>query len=312
VATFLVTHPDGLLHQTPGPVAEQVARLDVVLRALGDLPLTRVAAEAVDPEALKALHDPDYVDSVLNGIPEDGFACFDAGREEETFLSPTSRGALLRAAGGALQAVDLVLEDAARNAFVAMRPPGHHALRDAAMGFCFFGHAALAARHATDRHGLSRVAIVDFDVHHGNGTQELVQDDPRVLLITSQQRPLWPGSGDPSDSGPHGTVLNLALPPGTGGAEMRAAYAAQVFPRLRAFGPELVILSAGFDAHRDDPLGELTWVEEDFAWITRSLCAIAREACDGRVVSLLEGGYDLTALAASARAHVAALFAAFD
>jgi acetoin utilization deacetylase AcuC-like enzyme len=312
VTTFLVTHPDGLLHQTPAPVAEQVARLDVVLRAIQDLPLKRLAAKKATPEALSVLHDSDYVDAVLNGSRETGFACLDADREGETFLSPTSRGAILRAAGGALQAVDAVLAGPGRNAFVAMRPPGHHALRDAAMGFCFFGHAALAARHALDAHGLSRVAILDFDVHHGNGTQALVQDDPRVLFVSSQQRPLWPGSGDPSDTGPHGTVLNVGLPPGTGGAEMRAAYAETVFPRLRAFGPELVILSAAFHAHRDDPLGELTWMTKDFDWITRSLCAIARAKCGGRVVSLLEGGYDLDALAASARAHVAALCAAFD
>ncbi|MEM9549646.1 MAG: histone deacetylase family protein [Pseudomonadota bacterium] len=312
MTTALVTHTDCLLHRTPAHVPEQVARLDVVLRALEDLPMTIEAAPPIDLEALHALHDPAYVARVLSGPPDSGFACLDADREGETCLSSTSLNAVLRAAGGAVRAVDLVLGERYGNAFVAVRPPGHHALADKSMGFCFFGNVALAARHALEAHGLSRVTIVDFDVHHGNGTQALMWDEPRVLVVTSQQMPLWPGTGSPSDTGAHGNVLNVPLPPGSGGPEMRMAYAETVFPRLRSFAPELILISAGFDAHRDDPLAELNWREEDFNWLTRSLCAIARECGRGRVVSVLEGGYDLHALGLSARAHARGLCAAFD
>jgi acetoin utilization deacetylase AcuC-like enzyme len=204
----------------------------------------------------------------------------------------------------------MVLDGEVGNAFCAIRPPGHHAEKTTAMGFCLFGNAAIAAKHAMEAHGLDRVAVVDFDVHHGNGTQDLLWDESRALVITSQQMPLWPGSGDPSERGAHDNVVNLPLPPRSGGAEMRATYEAKVFPRLRAFRPELVIISAGFDAHQDDPLAELKWSTEDFRWLTQELCSIAAEMCDGRVVSTLEGGYDLSALAASARAHVEELIKA--
>uniref|UniRef100_A0A2A3JRB2 Histone deacetylase domain-containing protein n=1 Tax=Alloyangia mangrovi TaxID=1779329 RepID=A0A2A3JRB2_9RHOB len=206
--------------------------------------------------------------------------------------------------------MDAVLAGEAKTAFCATRPPGHHAEAETPMGFCLFGNAAIAAKHALDHHGLERVAVVDFDVHHGNGTQALLWDEPRALVITSQQYPLWPGTGAADETGGHHNVLNLPLPPGSGGAEMRAAYAAQAFPRLDAFRPDLVILSAGFDAHADDPLAELNWREEDFAWLTRELCRIAQGSAQGRVVSVLEGGYDLRALADSARVHVQELIEA--
>ncbi|MCG7623690.1 histone deacetylase family protein [Epibacterium sp. Ofav1-8] len=308
--TALVTHPEGLLHQTPAKVHEQVGRLDFVLRAIDDLPLARHSAPLAARDVIETLHDPAYVDHVLGSIPEQGFAFLDSDTDDETSLSPTSLNAVLRAVGGAARAVDLVLSGQAPNAFVAMRPPGHHALRDRAMGFCFFGNVALAARHAMERHGLRRVAIVDFDVHHGNGTQALLWDEPRALVVTSQQMPLWPGTGTPEERGAHDNVVNIPLLPGTGGAEMRALYAEQVFPRLRAFDPELILISAGFDCHRDDPLAELNWREADYDWLTRNLCAIANSTCAGRVVSVLEGGYDLPALASSARAHVEALIRA--
>ncbi|MCG7628221.1 histone deacetylase family protein [Epibacterium sp. MM17-32] len=308
--TALVTHPEGLLHQTPAKVHEQVGRLDFVLRAIEDLPLARHSAPLAARNVIETLHDPAYVDHVLGSIPEQGFAFIDSDTDDETSLSPTSLNAVLRAVGGAARAVDLVLSGEAPNAFVAKRPPGHHALRDRAMGFCFFGNVALAARHAMEGHGLKRVAIVDFDVHHGNGTQALLWDEPRALVVTSQQMPLWPGTGTPEERGAHDNVVNIPLLPGTGGAKMRALYAEQVFPRLRAFDPELILISAGFDCHRDDPLAELNWREVDYDWLTRNLCAIANSTCAGRVVSVLEGGYDLPALASSARVHVEALIRA--
>jgi len=175
------------------------------------------------------------------------------------------------------------------------------------MGFCLFGNAALAAKHALDHHGLSRVAVVDFDVHHGNGTQDLLWDEARALFVSSHQSPLWPGTGARDETGAHDNVMNLPLPPESDGAHMRQVYEAQVFPRLRAFAPELLIISAGFDAHADDPLAQLNWQTEDFTWLTQQLCDLADELCDGRVVSTLEGGYDLRALAASAAAHVQVL-----
>ncbi len=310
MTTALITHPEGLLHQTPAKVHEQVGRLDFVLRAIEDLPLDRHLAPLARRDQITPLHDPAYVDHVLGSVPESGFAFLDSETDDETALSPTSLNAVLRAVGGAALAVDLVVTGKTKNAFVAMRPPGHHALPAAAMGFCFFGNVALAARHAMDVHGLSRVAIVDFDVHHGNGTQALLWDEPRALVVTSQQMPLWPGTGAIEERGAHDNVLNLPLAPGTGGAEMREAYAETVFPRLRAFNPELILISAGFDCHRDDPLAELNWRENDYDWLTRNLCAIANSCCAGRVVSVLEGGYDLPALAASARVHVQALLRA--
>lgn len=198
----------------------------------------------------------------------------------------------------------MVLAGEVQNAFAAIRPPGHHAETDTSMGFCLFGNAALAAKHALDHHGLKRVAVVDFDVHHGNGTQDLLWDERRALVITSQQMPLWPGSGRADEDGAYGNVLNIPLPPDSDGSEMRALYQAQVFPCLRDFRPELLVISAGFDAHRDDPLANLNWSTQDFAWLTAELCEIAQDLCDGRIVSTLEGGYDLNALSTACAAHV--------
>ena len=312
MTTALVTHASGLLHRTPPGVADQVARLDFVTRALHDLPLKRVDAPLATEDQITPMHDAEYVSKVLGGCPDSGFSFFDADTDAETCLSPTSREAVLRSVGGALHAVDLVMSGSAANAFVAMRPPGHHALPDRAMGFCFFGNIALAAHHALTVHGVNKLAIVDFDVHHGNGTQHMVQDDPRVLFISSQQVLLWPESGLADETGPHDTVLNLPLAPGSTGAEMRIAFANTVFPRVRAFQPDLILVSAGFDAHRDDPLAELNWTEEDYNWLARSFCAIANACCGGRIVSVLEGGYDLDALGKSARAYVQALLRASD
>ena len=306
MATALITHAECLEHVTPEGHPERVARLEHVLHSLQGLELNRVSAPLVDMAHLAYVHPQSHIDAILNGAPEEGLNQLDA----DTWMSPGSVNAGLRAAGAVVKAVDLVLDGTVGNAFCAIRPPGHHAETATPMGFCLFGNAAIGAKHALEAHGLSRVAVVDFDVHHGNGTQDLLWNEARALTVTSQQMPLWPGSGDPSERGAHDTVLNIPLPPRSGGAEMRAAYEAQVFPRLRAFKPELIIISAGFDAHQDDPLAELQWTTEDFRWLTRQLCDLAADLCDGRVVSTLEGGYDLSALAQSARAHVEELMEA--
>ena len=218
MATALLTHRDGLSHHVPPGAPEQVARLSYIHTALADLDVMRVDAPLAEDGTIARCHPQSYIDSIRNRMPAQGFVGLDIGTDDETFLSPTSHNAIWRGAGGAVKAVDMVMDGTVGNAFVAMRPPGHHAEQALPMGFCVFGNVAIAAKHALEHHGLARVAVVDFDVHHGNGTQALLQDDPRALVITSQQMPLWPGTGDASDRGPHGTVLNLPLAPGTDGA----------------------------------------------------------------------------------------------
>ena len=300
MTTALITHADCLNHVTPEGHPERVARLEHILHALEPLDLKRVTAPMAAEDDILRVHPASYVSDLRKASPAEGWAQIDG----DTFMSPGSLDAAFRAAGAVVRGVDMVLGGEVQNAFAAVRPPGHHAETDTAMGFCLFGNAALAAKHALDHHGLSRVAVVDFDVHHGNGTQDLLWDEPRALLITSQQMPLWPGSGRPDEDGAHGQILNMPLAQGSGRAEMQAAYESQAFPRLRAFKPELIIISAGFDAHQDDPLANLNWSTADFAWITAELCKLASELCQGRIVSTLEGGYDLNALAAATRAHV--------
>ncbi|WIY26909.1 histone deacetylase family protein [Parasedimentitalea psychrophila] len=300
MTTALITHADCLTHVTPEGHPERVARLEHVLHALEPLDLLRVGAPMAAEDDILRIHPASYVAELRKARPNEGFGQLDG----DTFLSPGSLDAAFRGAGAVLRGVDMVLSGEAQNVFAAIRPPGHHAERDTAMGFCLFGNAALAAKHALDHHGLSRVAVVDFDVHHGNGTQDLLWDEKRALLITSQQMPLWPGSGRADEDGAFGNILNMPLPPESGGVEMRAAYQTQAFPRLRAFKPELIILSAGFDAHRDDPLANLNWTTQDFAWLTAELCALAQDLCGGRIVSTLEGGYDLNALSSACKAHV--------
>ena len=304
--TALLTHADCLGHVTPQGHPERVARLEHILHGLESLDLNRVTAPLAADDDLLRIHPEGYIREIRASRPDEGFRQIDG----DTFMSPGSVDAAYRAAGAVVRAVDMVLGGEAPNAFCAIRPPGHHAERETVMGFCLFGNAALAAKHALDHHGLGRVAVVDFDVHHGNGTQDLLWDEARALVITSQQMPLWPGSGRPDETGAFDTIVNIPLAPTTGGAEMRAAYQAQAFPRLRAFRPELIIISAGFDAHQDDPLANLNWSTADFAWITARLCQIANEVCEGRIVSTLEGGYDLNALAQATRAHVEELMKA--
>ena len=301
--TLLVENPAGLEHHTPAGHPERVERLAAVTAALSAPEfddLTRMIAPMADEAALLLGHPQTYVDWVRAQMPDSGRAALDA----DTHASPATWEAALRGVGGCMAAVDAVLTGRARNAFVATRPPGHHAERTRAMGFCLFSTVAIAARHALEHHGLSRVAVVDFDVHHGNGTQDVLWDEPRALFISSHQMPLYPGTGAASERGGSNNVLNLPLPPGSDGAAMRRAFQTQGFARLRDWAPDLILISAGFDAHADDPLANLMWDETDFAWITRGLCDIADEVCGGRVVSTLEGGYDLPALAASAAVHV--------
>ena len=303
MTTALISHPDCFDHVTPPGHPEQVARLDAVLSALEGLDLYRIDAPMAAEDDLLRAHPRSHVEAIRAAAPDEGWVSLDA----DTHMSRGSLAAAYRCAGGAVRAVDEVIQGAARNAFVAMRPPGHHAEKETPMGFCFFGNVAIAAKHALDHHGLKRVAIVDFDVHHGNGTQDLVEDDSRILFCSSHQSPLYPGTGAAHETGAHDNVVNVPLPDGAGSDLFRKAMTDTILPRVDQFAPELLLISAGFDAHAHDPLAGMQLREEDFAWITRQLCALADTHCDGRVVSSLEGGYDLEALGASARAHVEVL-----
>ncbi|MDT8857718.1 histone deacetylase family protein [Paracoccaceae bacterium Fryx2] len=303
MTTALFSHVGFDGHVTPPGHPERVARLAAVAEGLAGLDLLRLEAPVGAEADVLRCHPARYLNNVRTALPQEGWAQLDG----DTYMAPGSLEAALRGVGGACAAVDLVLGGGAANAFVVCRPPGHHAERETAMGFCLFGNVAIAAKRALDVHGLERVAVVDFDVHHGNGTQDLLWDEARVLFFSSHQMPLYPGTGYPSERGAHGQVVNLPLRGGSGGAEMRAIYEAEVFPRLDAFAPELILISAGFDAHADDPLAGLMWAAADFGWLTGRLCDVAAAHCGGRVVSTLEGGYDLAALAASVAAHVGVL-----
>ncbi len=307
--TLLVSHPSAAGHAVPAGHPERPDRIRTVMEVLAAErfgALLREDAVRGEPGLASLCHSDAHVDTVLGLAPQKGFSGVDA----DTFMSPGTLDACLHALGGAAQAVDAVIAGRARNAFLAMRPPGHHAERERAMGFCFFNTAGVAARHAQRRHGLGRVAIMDFDVHHGNGTQDVFWDDPTVLYASTHEMPLYPGTGDPSERGAHGTIVNAALRPGSDGEAFREAMTEAVLPRIEAFRPDLIIISAGFDAHHRDPLASLRFVAEDFAWATRRLCEAAERHAGGRVVSVLEGGYDLIGLGESAAAHVTALMEA--
>ncbi|MFQ1701432.1 histone deacetylase family protein [Loktanella agnita] len=302
MTTALITHDDCYDHVTPPGHPEQVARLDAVLGALEGFDLMRVKAPMAAEDDLLRVHPKSYIATIRDAAPEAGWRSLDA----DTHMSVGSLQAAYRAAGGAVRAVDMVMAGEAANVFVATRPPGHHAERETAMGFCLFGNVAIAAKHALDHHGLTRVAIVDFDVHHGNGTQDLVEDDARILFCSTHQSPLYPGTGAAHETGV-GNVLNVPLLGGTGSQGFRAAMEQQVLPRVDAFAPQLLLISAGFDAHEADPLAGMELTTEDFSWVTGKLCDLAEKHCSGRVVSALEGGYDLQALGESAAAHVEVL-----
>ena len=297
--TALVTHDACFDHVTPPGHPEQVARLDAVLGALQGMELHRVTAPLGAENDILRAHPAAHIAALRDAAPDEGWRSLDA----DTHMSVGTLEAAFRCVGGVVRAVDMVLGGDAPNAFVAMRPPGHHAERETPMGFCFFGNVAIAAKHALEHHGLDRVAIVDFDVHHGNGTQDLVEDDPRILFCSTHQMPLYPGTGAAHETGV-GNVLNCPLPDGAGSKAFRDVMEQVVLPRVDAFAPQLIIISAGFDAHSDDPLAGMNLVEGDFTWVTEKLCDLADRHCEGRVVSSLEGGYDLPALGASAAAHV--------
>jgi acetoin utilization deacetylase AcuC-like enzyme len=306
MATALFTHPGFDAHVTPEGHPERVSRLQAIRTALAGPQfdaLDRREAPIAERNELLRVHPEAYVAQIEAAIPDEGAVALDA----DTFVSPGSLDAALRAVGGAGAAVDAVIEGGVSNAFVAGRPPGHHAEAATPMGFCLFGTAAIVAKRALDHHGLSRVAVVDFDVHHGNGTQDLLWSEQRTLFVSSHQMPLWPGTGATHETGDFDNVINVPLAPMTGGAEMRRAYDREVWPALEDFAPELIIVSAGFDAHAADPLANLNWTEADFAWLTDRICDLADRHAGGRVVSTLEGGYDLKALAASVAAHVTVL-----
>jgi acetoin utilization deacetylase AcuC-like enzyme len=307
MSVALFTHPAALAHDTGEYHPECADRLRYVLRALEApefAPLLREVAPEASLAALEAVHDPAHVARLLAMAPKPGQL---AAIDGDTFVSAGTMQAARRGAGGAMAAVDAVMEGWARAAFVAMRPPGHHAEPDRAMGFCFFCNAAIAARHARTRWGLKRIAVVDFDVHHGNGTQAAFESDPDLFYASSHQYPCYPGTGAAAERGVAGNVVNMPLAPGASGREFREAWAYGIIPALEVFKPELLIISAGFDAHAADPLAQLRLGVADFTWITEALVGLADATCKGRVVSLLEGGYDLDALAASAAAHVRGL-----
>ncbi len=307
LTTALIGHLAALAHDMGAGHPERPDRLRVVNDILAGpsfAALRRLEAPEIDHSALLRVHPERFVDALLRVRPsERQLIRLDA----DTAIGFGTIPAALRGAGGAVKAVDDVLEKRAANAFVAMRPPGHHAERQTAMGFCFFNNAAIAARHAQRHHGVGRVAILDFDVHHGNGTQEIFWDDASVMYGSTHQMPLFPGTGAADERGEHDTIVNAPLRAGDGGSAFRAAVDDIILPRIEAFRPDLVILSSGFDAHRRDPLGGLDLDEGDFTWVTQRVMALAADCADGRVVSLLEGGYDLQGLSLSVAAHVLAL-----
>ncbi|WP_072793530.1 histone deacetylase family protein [Cognatishimia maritima] len=304
MTTALYTHPDCLDHVTPAGHPEQVARLKYIEAALRDVSgLDRRDAPDCDDDDILLCHPSDYLDMLTAAAPTSGWRSLDG----DTHMSPGTLRAARRAVGANVAAVDAVMSGEVDNAFVACRPPGHHAEQSTPMGFCLFGNLAIAAKHALERHGLSRVTIVDFDVHHGNGTQALLWNERRIQFFSSHQSPLWPGSGHPNETGGHNNIWNYPLEPHSGGQEMRQVYEAEIFPAIDRYQPELILVSAGFDAHAVDPLANLNWQTDDFAWLTERICDLASVHCGGRLVSTLEGGYDLRALADSVAAHVTIL-----
>ncbi|MFZ4791876.1 MAG: histone deacetylase family protein [Candidatus Competibacteraceae bacterium] len=308
MTTLLYTHPACLEHDTGFGHPECPARLTTILNALRCSPFAALEwrdAPPAEMAQLTRIHPQAHVEWLLARVPRQGHSAIDG----DTILSPGSGEAALRAAGAACAAVDAVLNGEASNAFCAIRPPGHHAEPRQAMGFCLFGNAAIGAAHARAAHGLERVAIIDFDVHHGNGTQAAVEQDAGYLYISTHQAHIYPGTGRRDERGV-GNILNLPLMANSGSADLRHVWQQAIKPALCAFQPQLIVISAGFDAHYLDPLAELNFDEDDYAWLTGQILAVATDCCGGRVVSLLEGGYNLPALATSVAAHVKALMEA--
>jgi acetoin utilization deacetylase AcuC-like enzyme len=301
---LLYTHPACLAHESGPGHPESPERLQAVLEALDNdrfAALDRVEAPRATREQLVRVHDPALIDLVAANVPEHGYARLDA----DTAMCPDSLEAALRAAGAVCASVDAVIDGTATRAFCAVRPPGHHATHATSMGFCLFNSVAVGAAHALAR-GIERIAIIDFDVHHGNGTQDIFWNTPSVLYASSHQSPLYPGTGAQTETGA-GNIVNAPLQPGSGSKEFRGAFENIILPSLHDFAPQLVMISAGFDAHRLDPLANLNLDADDYAWVTSKLVEIAEKYASGRVVSSLEGGYSLTALRQSTAAHVAAM-----
>lgn len=309
MTTLLLTHPSCIEHDPGQYHPEMPARLEAVLSALAApefAALERREAPEASLDDLTRVHPARFVERLLAAVPQAGHVGIDA----DTVMSPASGKAALHAAGAVAAAVDAVIAGQAANAFCAVRPPGHHAEPNRAMGFCLFNNVAIGALRAKRVHGLDRVAVVDFDVHHGNGTQACFWDDASLFYGSTHQSPLYPGTGSSRETGAADNVVNVPLPPMSGSVQFRQGMERIMLPALDAFAPEMVLISAGFDAHRNDPLAQLMLEEADYAWATEQLLAIARRHAGGRVVSTLEGGYDLTALGASAAAHVRALMSA--
>jgi acetoin utilization deacetylase AcuC-like enzyme len=304
VTTALISHPVFNRHEVPAGHPECPQRVTSILDALHANGLHDILgffeAPAATREQLERVHRPEYIDALERRAPDSGFEVIDA----DTFMGPSTWMAAKHAAGAAILATDLVLGAKVENAFCCVRPPGHHATRDAAMGFCFLNNVAVAAAHAMQAHGLERVAILDFDVHHGNGTEDIFEEDGRVLLCSTFQHPFYPFTGSATESG---HIVNVPLPPATAGAEFRRIVEASWVPAIDRFLPQMILVSAGFDAHAADPIGGLALGEADFAWISEQIVGLAEAHCGGRVVSTLEGGYDLDALGASVAAHIRAL-----
>ena len=308
MATLLYTHPACLDHRPGSNHPETPARVSAVLDALsgpGFADLARREAPLAALEDIARVHDRDYVDAVLAAVPNNGRAFLDP----DTALSPGSGEAALRAAGALIAAVEAVIAGEAANAFCAVRPPGHHAEQGRAMGFCLFNNVAIGGLFARERGGCRRVAVVDFDVHHGNGTQATFAADPELFFASTHQWPFYPGTGGADEIG-LGNLVNVPLAAGAGSAEFRGAMRERILPALDRFAPDFLLISAGFDAHADDPLGGLRLADADYAWVTEELCGVAQRHGRGRVVATLEGGYDMAALGRCAAAHVAALMAA--
>jgi len=303
MAIAYISHHDCELHAMGPDHPEQPARLSAIsnrLIATGlEMVLQQHEAPLATREMLEAVHDPGYIDEILAAAPAEGLVWVDA----DTAMNTYSLRAALRAAGAVVLGIDLVMEARAKQVFCAVRPPGHHAERHRAMGFCLFNNVAVGAYHALNRYGLKRIAIVDFDVHHGNGTEDIVSGDQRILFCSSFQHPFYPYAGVNSAAA---NIVNVPLAAGSNGEAFREAIENHWLPRLEAFAPQLILISAGFDAHQADDMASLNLVDADFAWVTRCVCEQAEESAEGRIVSTLEGGYELHALARSVEAHIKA------
>ena len=309
MTTLLLTHRASLDHLTPPGHPERPDRIRAVDQILSESRFDKLAREEAPEGSLdlvRLCHDEHYVEELRRVAPDKGLIYLDG----DTSMSPGTWEAVMRGVGGAVAATDAVMTGTVDNAFVATRPPGHHAETARPMGFCFFDHAAIAARHAQRKYGIARAAVVDFDVHHGNGTQEIFWADPTLMYCSTHQMPLFPGTGASGERGEHDTIVNAPLAPNDGSAKFRSAFENLILPQLQKFAPELIIISAGFDAHRRDPLANINLDAEDFGWVTRKLMDSAYSSAGGRIVSVLEGGYDLQGLKESVAAHVTALMGA--